>query len=82
MFVESVQEPIVTVTDADVQPTPLGKAVRNCIDFELGWNLCARYMPVTMCENQSQENGWWAYLDAEALGMLPAAIVNKLEEGF
>ena len=74
--------PIVVVTEADVQPalTPLGIAIRNRIDFEFGWNLCHAYQPVDLCENDSQRNGWWAYLDAEAFGMLPAKIQRSLEE--
>lgn len=72
----TMQQPEVIVVNEQTV-TALGRAIRSRIDFEFGWNLCAAYAPVDLCENDSQRNGWWAYLDAEAAGLYISDAVHR-----
>lgn len=56
--------------------TPLGAAIVAHLDFELGWDLCRRYVPRLACSNEDQQRGWDAYLDAEAEAMTPKTSWN------
>jgi hypothetical protein len=67
------QPEIVVIHDEDVQVTPLGKRLHWLADYEIGWLMCKRHAPLTLCESEAQEHGWWAY----ALG--PATIERDID---
>lgn len=58
MYIEAQAPTVVVVTDADVPPlTPLGIAIRG---RATGMMLRSRGKPLILCENETQEMGWWA----------------------